>query len=178
MLHLWPEKDQKKKKKNKKKKLHILERPQTQSYRAAVTGMKDGNSTALTFCPCLALFLFKNSVIFLKSITILHYNLICKKQKFVNSKFLNRLQFLEIYFRFSWCFNVPRTSKNECGCALLTSERPQMRRSFRPQETSNLRGERDTLIGFWSPHCGAAEMNLTSIHEDGGSIPGLAQWVK
>ena len=33
-------------------------------------------------------------------------------------------------------------------------------------------------IAAGSSHCGSAVMNLTSIHEDVGSIPGLTQWVK
>ena len=34
------------------------------------------------------------------------------------------------------------------------------------------------LILTWSSHCGSVETNLTSIHEDTGSIPDLILWVK
>ena len=30
----------------------------------------------------------------------------------------------------------------------------------------------------WSSHSGSAVKNTTSVHEDVGLIPGLAQWVK
>ena len=36
----------------------------------------------------------------------------------------------------------------------------------------------DVMENNNSSHCGSAVMNLTSIHEDMGLIPGLPQWVK
>ena len=39
-----------------------------------------------------------------------------------------------------------------------------------------LNGLKHKFIG--SSHFGAAEMNPASIHEDAGSIPGLAQWIR
>ena len=40
--------------------------------------------------------------------------------------------------------------------------------------TNNERSEREIS----SSHCGSVETNLISIHDDTGSLPDLAQWVK
>ena len=36
----------------------------------------------------------------------------------------------------------------------------------------------NTYSQHWSSHCGSVVMKLTSIHDDVGSILGLAQWIK
>ena len=47
-----------------------------------------------------------------------------------------------------------------------------------PKQTNKPENKNQILKKYGSSHCGAAETNVTSIHEDVGSIPGIAQWVK
>ena len=56
----------------------------------------------------------------------------------------------------------------------MTKEQRQFKREKTPSQTNGAK----TLEHLRSSHCGLTVMKLTNIHEDMGSVPGLAQWVK
>ena len=51
-------------------------------------------------------------------------------------------------------------------------------KNIRPESSPALEGQivQESFLG--SSHYGSVETNLTSVHEDAGSTPGLTQWVK
>ena len=53
-------------------------------------------------------------------------------------------------------------------------KRKEKKRKKRERERKKER-ERNVC---WTSHCGSVETNLTSIHEDMGSIPDLTQWIR
>ena len=67
----------------------------------------------------------------------------------------------------------------------LIEERIPFRIVFRKSINKKSEGPRrklqDSIEKYercWSSHCGSVVTDLARIHEDAGSIPGLAQWIK
>ena len=61
------------------------------------------------------------------------------------------------------------------SCQILAIQIGVWSRSGMPMRKQNIILKKMKTRSF---HCGSSIMNLTSIHEDSGSVLGLAQWVK